>query len=613
MILDVEIYVCFIFNVYLFINKNFFSAYILLNIMSKSSAQHFYETGEGFISDIDWNELRSYLIPFQDDISLTDTLFNQKIVNHLGKCKNIIFNTIPKVQEKLQEVNESLQKDPLEHFHLPQINPANRFLHLKLRFLFKKIIKLTKVTTENRINRINHQFLLLNSLIQLIDFLLSSAPNMQRFMIKISRAVEPVDQTIYSITRPKAQLLHLIRRLAKTELIEISLIPVPFSSVQANKAFLREIIKAGVNAKKPGTSYFSELPSESSLDVFFDSPHSPLCQKRYIISEKTHQKVNVPPLLPYDLKQTDPEYVKNWILEATSAIVQWLQKGENAEEITEDQEAAISILVERFLFARTYPLLYVWSQPDSAAALDSTPTESVANYTNIKIDFDSNPTNNDNSSSTPDSNIDGDIHLSSITNSICSSSSLSITDKDELLFNLENGKRYAHQSEAAIKFAHKMEEFANQAPEQIGILPKYIPPQCKGKPVREMFEIDSISRAPVEWFNNAIHHVCPIDAAYCIVKVHESLSVMAVLRATSHKADSSVEDFVEKMPGFDDIFEIWLSLVCVSGIPEPQKLMNFISVYSHLPGFTARVMASIAYFEASLCQLKSALIDQNEE
>ena len=57
--------------------------------MSKESAQHFYETGEGFVSDLDWNELRSYLIPFQDDISLIDTLFNQKIIKHLNKCRNL--------------------------------------------------------------------------------------------------------------------------------------------------------------------------------------------------------------------------------------------------------------------------------------------------------------------------------------------------------------------------------------------------------------------------------------------------------------------------------------------------------------------------------------------
>ncbi|KAK8837677.1 hypothetical protein M9Y10_036212 [Tritrichomonas musculus] len=594
---------------------------------SKDSTQHFYETGEGFTCDLDWKELRSYLIPFQDDISLSDPQFNQRIINHLTKCRKIIYNAIPRIQEELQEINESLLKDPLEHYQLPEINPANRFLHLKLRFLLKKIAKLTKINAANRIERINRQFLLLNSLIQLIDYLLSSTQNLKRIMIKISRAVEPVDQTIFTITRPKAQLLHLIRRLVKTHLIEISLIPVPFSSASANRNFLREIIDAGVNAKKPGTSYFSELPSEASLDVFFESPHSPLCQKRYMISPTTHQKENIPPLLPYDRTKTDPEYVKNWIFEATNAIIQWLQKGENLEEINEDQEAAISILLERFLFAKTYPLLYVWDQPDSAAALDSNPTPNdVPTYIPaIHIDFDSNSVLDSNSPNTNSTNSMSSLNSLSFSNpnSFNNNANIEIEENDnsnnkndgnfESHYDLENGKRFSHQSEAAILFAHKMEEFAKQTPEQIGILPKYVPLQCRGKPVRAMFEVDSIARAPVEWLNNAIHHVCPIDAAYCIVKVHESLSVMAVLRATSEKADSGVEDFVEKMPGFDDIFEIWLSLLCVSGIPQPQKLMNFISVYSHLPGFTARVMASIAYLEASLCQLKSALIEQKDE
>ena len=111
-----------------------------------------------------------------------------------------------------------------------------------------------------------------------------------------------------------------------------------------------------------------------------------------------------------------------------------------------------------------------------------------------------------------------------------------------------------------------------------------------------------MASAPVEWFRNASIQVTPIDAAYSIVKVHEAISVMAVLRSTSVEKN---EDFRDKMPGFDDIFEIWLSLLATSDVFDPKQLLTFIDKYSILPGFSARIMSHLAYFEASLMQLQS--------
>ncbi|OHT15970.1 hypothetical protein TRFO_42175 [Tritrichomonas foetus] len=477
------------------------------NLMKRDSTQYFFDTGEGFQCDCDWQEVKPYLMPFQDSIASLDSQFTQRLQAHFQKCKESLFIKIPKIQEEISILYNSLQTDPSSEYKLPPVNPANRTIHLHIRFLIKKIVKLTQTTGQNRIDALTNQLSLLNTLIQLIEFF---ERNHKNILFKINRAIAPVDRTVYSSTRPKTALLHMIKRQVISDLIKIHLIPIPFRSGQASRDFLKEVVDAGVLAKKPGTSYFVELPAEEALSVFFQSPKSPLCQKRVLNDQE------IDPLLPYN-GNTDPSYVKNWIFEATSAVSEWLKI---AYEINEEQEASISILLERFLFSSTYPLLY----PPSA-------------------------------------------------------------------YNEE--------------FAQKMVSFAKKTPIEIGILTKYIPKQCSNRPVSEIFEVDSISRAPAEWFRNAVVQVCPIDAAYCIVKVHESLSVMAVLRATSQKENSQVTDFVEKMPGFDDIFEIWLSLLCVNGSPDPQRLMNFIEEFSRLPGFSARVMASIAYLEASLSQLQS--------
>ena len=501
----------------------------------KDSSSHFVETGEGFECSIDWKELSSYLEPFPDDIALIDPLFNQRIINHLKQCKELIEQSLPKIEENLQTISKSLENDPLDDYKLPIVNPANCDSHRIIRFLFKKIKKYSEINNKQRYNTVKHHLDLLNSLSRLIDFILSFNPNPKHIMIKIKRALEPVDRTVYAFTRPDAHLPHMLRRLFNEELIKIHLIPTPFNSHIQNLQYFKEIVQVGVIAKKPGTPYFPELPAESSLPVFFQSPGSPLLQKRF----KTVDSLWDGPFLPYDETKTTPMMVQNWISEATYQVFEWLKRGFPDETFNEDESNAI----ERYLFSSTYPLLYRWD--------------------NLEVDVE-------------------DSDLSDISDS---------------------SRIYHFETSAAIEFSIKMKEFAKQTPEQIGIQSKYVPQACRNQPVSKMFEVDSISRAPLEWLNSALNQVSPIDTAYCIVKVHESLSVMAVLRATATKEISQIQDFCETMPGFDDIFEIWLSLICSSGIPEPQRIMNYINIYSKLPGFTGRVMASIAYLEASLCQL----------
>lgn len=475
--------------------------------MRKGASHHFIETGDEFKCDYDWSVISSYLIPIPDEAIAQDPEIFDRLIESFQKCKELIVKAIPKVQEQISEL-ESKDQDVTAEYTLPPITPLNRIAHMKLGYLLNKITGLHAKSVQQRVETIQTQLQLLNALNELTDFLILKP---KPVLLKITRPLAPVDRTIFSSSRPNTVKLHCIRRLANAEIVKIHLMPGIYRSNKKNKRFVYELVDAGVQSRKQGTTYFSELPGEENLRIFFATDRSPLSRTSFIPTQAEHE-----PIFPYQGDGT-PEDILNWINEATFLSSEWLKTN---FEISEEHEASLAILLSRFFFYHTYPNYY----PPSS-------------------------------------------------------------------FDLE--------------FAKKMEEFGQKSPNSIGILDKYIPAQCKDRPVSEMFEVDSISRAPVEWFREAVHQVCPIDAAYNIVKVHESLSVMAVLRATASKQNSGMEDFVEKMPGFDDIFEIWLSLLCINGNPDPQRLMNFIEMYSRFPGFTPKVMASVAYLEASLAQLNS--------
>ena len=149
----------------------------------------------------------------------------------------------------------------------------------------------------------------------------------------------------------------------------------------------------------------------------------------------------------------------------------------------------------------------------------------------------------------------------------------------------------------------KMMKFSKKTPREIGINLSYVMDGYEDRPVSDLFNIDDISRAPLEWLSEMDFHICPIDSAFCLAKAHEALSMMCVLRKAKASHPSEVKDFMEKMPGFDDIFELWIALLSVSGLPDPFRTLNNIDKYSKLQGFTGRILSSIAYLEASVMQL----------
>ena len=154
-------------------------------------------------------------------------------------------------------------------------------------------------------------------------------------------------------------------------------------------------------------------------------------------------------------------------------------------------------------------------------------------------------------------------------------------------------------------FSNLKQKFLLKNPKEANIPLKYIPKNCINLSVSNIFLNSSISQAPVQWLKLMQFKVCPLDVAYCIFKTHESLSIMATLQATENSKGESSEDFFSKMPGFDDIFDLWITLVCVTDIADPRGMNDFIGEWTKLPGFPQRFLACCAYLEAAISQIET--------
>lgn len=153
-------------------------------------------------------------------------------------------------------------------------------------------------------------------------------------------------------------------------------------------------------------------------------------------------------------------------------------------------------------------------------------------------------------------------------------------------------------------FTATRQKIRGMTPEEAHIPLKYVNKAILDKPVTEIFKLSSIHSAPVGWMNLMEFKLCPLDIAYCIFKVHESLSIAATLQATENSKGTTSEDFYSKMPGFDDIFDLWICLVATSDIADPCGMNNFITEWTRLPGFPQRFVACCTYLEAAVSQIK---------
>ena len=464
--------------------------------MRRGSTAQFMKTGEGYNGRGDFNELKRYLIPISDSVLSQDPHIWGQIQHHLDKANQVLKKELPNVVNNIQELVNQSDHNCVDDFVLPPSNPVIRKSLTKLRFLIDQITELNRITLNERIIVLQEQRELMESMIELTQFLLDTH---KAVSIRIQRIVNPRDRTVYLCNQKNQVLLSALRRAANREYIIVQLAPPPFRSNTHNKSFLDYIID---NAqRKPETTYFSELKAENDLCVLLQMP-----EKSPLIKEG---------IWPYEY-ETNPESVKDWIDQATVAVAEY--------DLTEDEDRAstIAMLCERFLFVATYPLLYPPISPTH----------------------------------------------------------------DSLL--------------------RKMEKFKNRTPRDIGILLKYVPPELVDEPAYKIFEYDDMAKEPVTWMREAEFQTTPIDAAWCVVKAHECLSIMCVKREMTNKGKTSYtsEEYAEKMPGFDDIFEMWRAFLSSCDLGDPRQLLNFINDYSRLPGFTARILASIAYLEASVGQLE---------
>lgn len=175
------------------------------------------------------------------------------------------------------------------------------------------------------------------------------------------------------------------------------------------------------------------------------------------------------------------------------------------------------------------------------------------------------------------------------------------------LFNSTYPRFYPPHSGNLSHINAVMQRFRKKSPKELGILLKYVPSELQEKPSEMLFQTDTKAVEAVSWMRNAELQLTPIDAAYCVVKAHECLSLMCVTNEFRNKGKESWtnEEFLSKMPGFDDIFEMWRAFLSSCDLGDPRQLLTFIIDFSKLPGFTARILASIAYFEGAVGQLEA--------
>lgn len=85
-------------------------------------------------------------------------------------------------------------------------------------------------------------------------------------------------------------------------------------------------------------------------------------------------------------------------------------------------------------------------------------------------------------------------------------------------------------------FTRKIEKLCLKTPRSMNVSLDFISPDLADVECVKIFEKDSVSRAPIEWLRSAQYEVCALRAAYCISKVHESLTIMATLAAADNEA-----------------------------------------------------------------------------
>jgi len=438
-----------------------------------------------------------YLLPLPGNYNSTNEDYKAKLSKHFEESKILLKDAIITAENYAKSIKDSINKPNKDKNALNEIHPHIRMEICKYKVLYSKISELRKKTDSTRLKIAEKQILLLKSLYNLAEWLISHP---YPVLINIDRAMLKIDAKSFQYDQSMNRELHYFKVAYQEQIMFINHIPYPFRSFTDNRNFLRSLVDSAMASRKANTSYFESPTQEETLFRFFDCGSSPLSKSS---------------LVPIQIEFSPPSVIK-WINEATISIAKY-----DGISINERKEI-ISIFVTRYIFERIYPKL----QPPN---------------------------------------------------------------------------RYDPQ------FYLKRQKILDKKPHEANIPNKYIPQQSVNLPVSKYFESSSIAQAPVQWLKLMQFKVCPLDVAYCIFKTHESLSIMATLQATLNSNGDNSEDFFSKMPGFDDIIDIWICLVCVADVADPRGMNDFIGEWTRLPGFPQRFMACCAYLEAAISQIDEIL------
>lgn len=502
----------------------------------------------------------TYLLKKQKQLEL----FTIRTEDMIEQAKHILNFPIP-IQEdtKSHFFDFRSKKKPEKEFHdiadiLTNLHNQKHYIHpskveeiRKLSVLKKKYHKITLKVIESRQKLSIDLQKRIDNFLLLCDYFME---NPQPVLLDIRKAIPNENILVFSSQR---ELLSRFQKLrfavhSKTDFLNVFPSNIFSGTVVQYQNFLKEAIDLAIRQRKVETSYFESLPCENLMFSFFESPISPIYDQIKVIQT---------------LKSTSQEE------DVTGMIIEWISNSANIvlnyvynpkSDSVNDKEIrveTISIFLVRFVFDFTFPWLDRAIQPDP-------------------------------------------------------------------------------------QFTKKLEEISKKTPREMKFSLSFVKPELVDRPCIEIYSNGSVAHAPVEYLFAAQYETCPLRVAYCINKAHESVSVMAALQAAqnselSHSISETVIDaqsetsdikekaksseilianpdghndtknFFSKLPGFDDIFEFWVSLLCAANIADVRGLNHFLQKWKRLPGFSSRFRASCTYLEAAIAQIES--YDEEED
>lgn len=613
----------------------------------------------------------NYILPFINPIPNLNFL----ILTPTNNFKDVFINTkktILKKQKQIEKFAEETKRiskcyestiniyqknDLFKNINRAEASPDKDLQIKKLEILKRKYDSLFQKLVRNREIFQNQCERLISDFLQICEWFIL---NPQPFYINIDGALPEMELNFFSKNQKVVRHFTQIECSFQFQSEFSAIIPDQLfnGTEDMNRSFVKNAIQTAIHQKKNDMSYFEPLKNESSLFIYFQSKNSPILSK--IDELKNISKSNSKTIENSNANdQFDPvNFVITWIKEASLIIFNYIEeKNLDFNSILMNDEFklkfdTISIFLVRFVFEFTYPAFEWFPRSDPS-------------------------------------------------------------------------------------FTRKIEKLCLKTPRSMNVSLDFISPDLADVECVKMFEKNSVSRAPIEWLRSAQYEVCPLRAAYCISKVHESLTIMATLAAadneaaakkeksektenvTAQKPDISsektysneneiiisnesgysnsnenettnlnesgtnnssrnenislnenedadshesikssqericsvqnekeslssmqdarhgsdqnlkesggkiassseqsanlgVETFFSKVPGFDDIFNFWVCLLCAARLADARGLNEFITKWRDLPGLSSRIRASCTYLEAAITHIESGEADSEQ-